>query len=164
MNEEPDIFESHNEDEENEIKIDITVADNEISIPPPKRNETIEQVIRNYLTTHNLSETLRSFTAEASEETHNENEEYSNALVISQLEGENQELKLELEKVKLENGFWNLFFSIIIFSYFSSKIRSQFDTVHKGYLFHKNEHKRILQEKNKLITSISRDLERFQKY
>jgi hypothetical protein len=146
MNEEiEEVFEENNDNEKEELKIDISVSESEINLPPPKRNETIEEVIRSYLSSHNLKETLKAFTAEAPTEISIVNEEYSNAISMSGLEEENQKLKLELERLKKENGFDMIFDMVDIF--YEEKYERLLILFIKIIVFTKMNTKRLIRRK-----------------
>ncbi|KAI8809116.1 WD40-repeat-containing domain protein [Cladochytrium replicatum] len=135
-------------------------GENQQSAPPitpalTKRAELVDDFIRNYLSSKGLSRSLDAFQNEWYELQQKAKLAPEDILVVPDVYQRNQELSDALQKLRVD---------VELYKDIASKARATYDKLRKERNFHRMHHKRVVQEKNRLIDDIKRLKKHYEGY
>ncbi|TPX65192.1 hypothetical protein SpCBS45565_g05353 [Spizellomyces sp. 'palustris'] len=120
-----------------------------------KRPEVIDDYIRNYLSSKGLVKSLDAFQNEWYEYQQKGRLSIEDITIVPDVYQRNQELADALQKLRID---------VENYKDIASKARSTYDKLRKERDFHRMHHKRVVQEKNKLIADIKRLKKHYESY
>ncbi|KNC99864.1 uncharacterized protein SPPG_05237 [Spizellomyces punctatus DAOM BR117] len=120
-----------------------------------KRPEVIDDYIRNYLSSKGLVKSLDAFQNEWYEYQQKGRLSIEDITIVPDVYQRNQELADALQKLRVD---------VENYKDIASKARSTYDKLRKERDFHRMHHKRVVQEKNKLIADIKRLKKHYESY
>ncbi|KAH6561506.1 hypothetical protein BASA60_009012 [Batrachochytrium salamandrivorans] len=120
-----------------------------------KHPEVIDDYIRNYLSAKGLVKSLDAFQNEWYEFQQKERLSPEDVIMVPDVYHHNQELADSLQKLRID---------VDMYKDIASKARSTYDKLRKERDFHRMHHKRVVQEKNKLISDIKRLKKHYESY
>ncbi|KAJ1336824.1 hypothetical protein BSLG_006927 [Batrachochytrium salamandrivorans] len=120
-----------------------------------KHPEVIDDYIRNYLSAKGLVKSLDAFQNEWYEFQQKERLSPEDVIMVPDVYHHNQELADSLQKLRID---------VDMYKDIASKARSTYDKLRKERDFHRMHHKRVVQEKNKLILDIKRLKKHYESY
>ncbi|KAJ3039908.1 Sperm-associated antigen 16 protein [Rhizophlyctis rosea] len=120
-----------------------------------KRPEVIDDYIRNFLSSKGLVKSLDAFQNEWYEFQQKAALSPEDTTVVPDVYQRNQELADALQKLRID---------VENYKDIASKARSTYDKLRKERDFHRMHHKRVVQEKNKLIGDIKRLKKHYESY
>ncbi|KAL5035595.1 hypothetical protein BDV3_005487 [Batrachochytrium dendrobatidis] len=120
-----------------------------------KHPEVIDDYIRNYLSSKGLVKSLETFQNEWYEFQQKERLAPEDITIVPNVYQKNQELSDALQKLRVD---------VETYKDIASKARATYDKLRKERDFHRMHHKRVVQEKNKLISDIKRLKKHYENY
>ncbi|KAJ3026053.1 UNVERIFIED_CONTAM: Sperm-associated antigen 16 protein [Siphonaria sp. JEL0065] len=120
-----------------------------------KRPEVIDDYIRNYLSSKGLFKSLDAFQNEWYELQQKGNMAPEDRNIVPDVYIKNQELADSLQKLRID---------VDNYKEIASKARATYDKLRKERDFHRMHHKRVVQEKNRLIGDIKRLKKHYETY
>ena len=120
-----------------------------------KRPEVIDDYIRNYLTSRGLFKALEAFQNEWYEAQQQERLAPEDMSIVPDVYQQNQEFAEALAKLRVD---------VENYKDIAGKARATYDKLRKERDFHRMHHKRVVQEKNKLIGDIKKLKKHYESY
>ncbi|KAJ3410359.1 Sperm-associated antigen 16 protein [Chytridiales sp. JEL 0842] len=120
-----------------------------------KRPEVIDDYIRNYLSSKGLFKSLDAFQNEWYEFQQKAKLSPEDVSIVPDVYVRNQELADSLQKLRID---------VDNYKEIASKARATYDKLRKERDFHRMHHKRVVQEKNKLLNDIKRLKKHYESY
>nr|KAJ3421397.1 Sperm-associated antigen 16 protein [Polyrhizophydium stewartii] len=120
-----------------------------------KHPEVIDDYIRNYLSSKGLVKSLEAFQNEWYEFQQKERLAPEDVTIVPDVYQQNQELADALQKLRVD---------VETYKEIANKARATYDKLRKERDFHRMHHKRVVQEKNKLIADIKRLKKHYENY
>ncbi|KAI9364470.1 WD40-repeat-containing domain protein [Zopfochytrium polystomum] len=120
-----------------------------------KRQEVVDDFIRNYLSSKGLFKSLEAFQNEWFEFQQKNRLTPEDVNVVPDIYQKNQELADSLLKLRID---------VENYKEIASKARATYDKLRKERDFHRMHHKRVVQEKNRLIGDIKRLKKHYESY
>ncbi|KAI9099871.1 WD40-repeat-containing domain protein [Phlyctochytrium arcticum] len=166
--EEFEVFEDDEEDESLEkavqnihersffgVHVEPPTKAEEISPTLTRRPEVIDDYIRNYLSSKGLMKSLDVFQNEWYEAMQKGTLSAEDVSIVPDVYQRNQDLADALQKLRVD---------VENYKEIASKARATYDKLRKERNFHRMHHKRVVQEKNKLIGDIKRLKKHYEGY
>eukprot|EP00842_Homolaphlyctis_polyrhiza_P000086 jgi/Hompol1/1078/HPOL_001374-RA len=120
-----------------------------------KHPEVIDDYIRNYLSSKGLLKSLEAFQNEWYEFQQKSKLTPEDTTIVPDVYQQNQELADALQKLRVD---------VDTYKEIASRARATYDKLRKERDFHRMHHKRVVQEKNKLIGDIKRLKKHYENY
>ncbi|KAI9344045.1 WD40-repeat-containing domain protein [Obelidium mucronatum] len=120
-----------------------------------KRPEVVDDYIRNYLSTKGMLKSLDAFQNEWYELQQKGSLSPEDRIIVPDVYIKNQELADSLQKLRID---------VDNYKEIASKARATYDKLRKERDFHRMHHKRVVQEKNRLIGDIKRLKKHYETY
>ncbi|KAJ3211601.1 Sperm-associated antigen 16 protein [Dinochytrium kinnereticum] len=134
---------------------DIASKIEEPNVSLTKRPEVIDDYIRNYMASKGLFKSLEAFQNEWYEFQQKGKLSPEDVTVVPDVYQKNQELADSLQKLRID---------VENYKEIASKARATYDKLRKERDFHRMHHKRVVQEKNRLIGDIKRLKKHYESY
>ncbi|KAJ3058446.1 Sperm-associated antigen 16 protein, partial [Quaeritorhiza haematococci] len=120
-----------------------------------RRPEVIDDYIRNYLTSKGLVRSLEAFQNEWYEFQQKGKLSPEDVMVVPDVYHSNQELAESLQRLRAD---------VEHYKEIASKARATYDKLRKERDFHRMHHKRVVQEKNRLVSDVKRLRKHYEGY
>ncbi|KAI8619198.1 WD40-repeat-containing domain protein [Chytriomyces sp. MP71] len=120
-----------------------------------KRPEVVDDFIRNYLSSKGLFKSLEAFQNEWYEFQQKGSLSLEDRVIVPDVYIKNQELSDSIQKLRID---------VDNYKEIASKARATYDKLRKERDFHRMHHKRVVQEKNRLIGDIKRLKKHYEAY
>ncbi|KAJ3334065.1 Sperm-associated antigen 16 protein [Blyttiomyces sp. JEL0837] len=135
--------------------VEPNVKSEELVANLKQRPEVIDDYIRNYLSSKGLLKSLEAFQNEWYEFQQQNKLTPEDVCVVPDVYHKNQELADSLQKLRVD---------VENYKEIASKARATYDKLRKERDFHRMHHKRVVQEKNRLIGDIKRLKKHYESY